>query len=643
MYDLLQKPFTLKCLKLKNHLVMSPMGINLGAPDGGVTDELLAFYEARARGGVGLIISEVTRIEGGPGISDPCQMASYRPSDVAGIQRLADMLHRYGTRLFIQLQHPGRAASSLIAGTQPVAPSAVASPMGGELPRALTEEECDELVMRFVNAARIAQMGGADGVELHAAHGYLINQFISPAMNMRTDGYGGSFEKRMRFAVDILRGIRQQCGSGFPVSVRINAEESLPGGIDIAQAQQIAAVLEKNGADLINVSCYTEGCIEPGTYPQGWKRHMAQAIKQAVSIPVLAVCNIKGPQIAEDLLNEGVCDLIGLGRALLADPEWPRKAFSGRESEIRTCIGCLSCFQEICKLRSIRCAVNPCAGREREYSSLPSRGEGQTVAVVGGGPAGMQAALVLKKRGFYPVLIEKAGKLGGALNIADQGYGKEKITSLVAALSRQIEAAGIKTCLGQPATVESLQALQPHAVVIACGAEPLLPQIPGIDSAHVMTAESVLMGVTHPTGSVAVIGSGMTGLETAEMLAMAGCNVTIVEMMDTLGGGAYPSVVSDIMSRLLPYRPQILTGHKLISVLDKSVELQRLSDLQAVFVPADQVVLAMGVRPRRALAAACEKLFPHMIVIGDASQPGRVLEAMQDAQGASFSLELDND
>lgn len=638
MYDMLQTPFSLKRLKLKNRLVMSPMGVNLGAPEGGVTDDLLAFYEARARGGVGLIISEVTRIEGGAGVSDPCQMAAYRPSDVTGIQRLADRLHRYGAKLFIQLQHPGRAASSFITGVQPVAPSAIASPLGGEMPRMLTEEECDALVTRFVGAARIAQMGGSDGVELHAAHGYLINQFLSPAMNARTDKYGGSFEKRMRFVSDILMGIKQQCGADFPVSVRINAEESLEGGIDISHAQRIAAAMEEAGADLINVSCYTEGCIEPGTYPQGWKKHMAQAVRQAVSVPVLAVCNIKEPGTAEALLNEGVCDLIGLGRALLADPEWPNKAFLGQEAEIRTCIGCLSCFQEICNLRSIRCAVNPCTGREREYSNLSCQGDGRRVAVVGGGPAGMQAALVLKKRGFDPILIEKANRLGGALNIADQGFGKEKITSFLAALSRQLEAAGIEIRLGQPATVESLQALQPYAVVIACGAEPLIPRIPGIDNPRVVTAESVLLGESHPKGRVAVIGSGMTGLETAEMLAMAGCEITLVEMLDTMGRGAYPTVVSDIMSRLLPHHPQLLCGHKLVGVSDAGIELQRLSDMQSIFVPADTVVLAMGVKPRRVLAEECKKVFDRVFVIGDASFPSRILEAMQDAQGTSISF-----
>ena len=332
-------------LPLPNRLVMSPMGVNLGAPDGGVTDDLIAFYEARARGGVGLIITEVTRVEGGAGISDPCQLAAYRPSDIPNLQRLVDAVHRWDTRLFIQLQHPGRAASAWVTGSQPVAPSALPSPLGGDMPRALSLDECRAMVDRFVKAAQIAQMAGADGVELHAAHGYLINQFLSPAMNLRDDDYGGSFENRMRFVLEIIQGIRQICGSNYPLSVRINAEEMLPGGIDRKEAARIARALEEAGASLINVSCYTEACLEPGTYPQGWKKDMARGIKEVLTIPVLSVSNIKEPGPAKALLKEGVCDLIGLGRALLADPDWPKKAFSGRESEIRTCIGCLACFE----------------------------------------------------------------------------------------------------------------------------------------------------------------------------------------------------------------------------------------------------------------------------------------------------------
>lgn len=640
MYELLKEPIKIGRLQLKNRLVMSPMGINLGAPLGGVTDDLIAFYEARAQGGIGLIITEVTRIEGGAGISDPCQLAAYRPGDIAELQRLVDAVHRWDTKLFIQLQHPGRAASSWLTGIQPVAPSALASPLGGEMPRALSLEECQDMIERFVNAAYIVQAAGADGVELHAAHGYLINQFLSPAMNFREDKYGGPFENRMRFILEIIEGIKQSCGKDFPISVRINAEEVLSGGIDLKEAAQIARGLEEAGASLINVSCYSKACIEPGTYPQGWKKYMAQGIRDVVSIPVLSVCNIKEPGPAEALLKEGICDLIGLGRALLADPDWPQRAFSGREKEIRTCIGCLVCFDEICKLRRIRCAVNPLTGRERDYANPKINGAGRRVIVVGAGPAGIQAALTLKKRDFYPILFDENDTLGGSLNIADKGHGKEKITRLVEGLQTQIEKAGIEMHLGREITIEDLEVLKPEAIFLACGADPLVPPVLGVEGDRVVSAESVLLGKSLPQGRVVIIGSGMTGLETAEVLALRGCQVTLVEMLDSLGKGVYPTVISDIMNRILPLGTQVLLEHRLTKIGEKEVELLRLTDNEGIKLSVDWVILAVGVIPRLKLRAACEGRFDCLYLIGDGAQPGRILEATGDAQAKSFVFDI---
>ena len=639
MDNLLRAEGKIGRLTIPNRVVMPAMGVNLAAPDGAVTDEIIAFYEARARGGTGLIITEVTRIAGGAGISDPCQLAAYRPGDIAGLQRLVDAVHKYETRIFIQLQHPGREASALIAGEQPVAPSPVANPLsGGAVPRELTAEECAALAERFVMSAAIAQAAGADGVELHAAHGYLINEFLSPAMNFRTDDYGGSFENRMRFVREILAGIRRLLGA-FPVSVRINAEEALPGGIDIPEAQRIAAVLERAGADAINVSCYTSACIEPGTYEEGCKRHLSSAVKTAIKIPVIAVSNIKQPETAEALLKDGACDFVGVGRAQLADPEWCNKAFSGRADQIRKCIGCLACFGEIVKARRAHCAVNPVTGREREYAHPAQTGNGRAVAVIGGGPAGIEAALTLSARGFAPVLFDDGERLGGALNAADKGYGKDKITRYVDSLIEQLRLAGVEVRQGEAATPEAVKALDPVGVFVACGAESLVPPIPGVDSEWVCTAEDVLMGRAQPEGGVAVIGSGMTGLETAELLAMRGCRLTLVEMLDALGPGMYPALVADVMSRIAPYAPQVLTGHKLMRIVPGGVELVRLSDGEAVFARADRVVLAMGVRPRRAVADRFRAAFPNVYVIGDAQKGGRILEATQDAHGKAFTFE----
>lgn len=332
-------------------------------------------------------------------------------------------------------------------------------------------------------------------------------------------------------------------------------------------------------------------------------------------------------------------DFAGVARGQLADPSWCSKAFSGRAEEIRKCIGCLACFAEIASARRIKCGVNPVTGREREYANPVRNGAGRTVVVVGGGPAGVQAALVLKERGFAPVLFDESMRLGGTLNTADKGYGKEKITRYCDSLIAELDAAGVDTRLGQPATIEAVRALSPCGVFLAIGAEPLVPPIPGVDGKNVVTAESVLLGNSAPTGRVAVIGSGMTGLETAEMLAEKCEKLTLVEMLDHVGPGMYPSVVGDVMSRILPHAPDVLTGHRLTRVTETGVELLRLADNALVSVSVDTVVLAMGVRPRKNMTDMFRVAFPKAIVIGDARKGGRILEAVQDAQGRAFTFE----
>lgn len=634
VYEQLKTPFTIGRVRLPNRVVMPAMGTNLSACGGGVSDDIIAYYEARARGGVGLIITEITRIVDGAGVGEPCQLAARSFRDVPELQRLVDAVHKYDTKLFIQLQHPGREATPLIAGEQPVAPSPLPG-TSGVVPRELKTEECESLVEAFVSGAVIARMAGADGVELHAAHGYLINEFMSPAMNMRTDKYGGNFENRMRFVTEIIEGIRAQCGNGFPLAVRFNAEEALPGGIDISLAQEIARELERLGVDLLDISCYSSACIEPGTYAQGWKRNMVSAISDVVDVPVLAVCHIKQPDQAEKLLEEKVCDLVGVARGHLADAEWCNKAFEGRADEIRNCIGCLACFGEISALRRIKCAVNPVTGREREYAMSRRDGKQEKIAVIGGGPAGIEAALVLKERGFEPHIFDEGKRLGGTLNTADKGYGKTLITAYVDALITQVERAGIAVHQGR-ASAETIRDFDPVGVFIACGALPWAPSIRGIDGAKVCTAEDVLLEKADPSGKVAVIGSGMTGLETAEVLADRGCDLSLVEMCPSVGGGIYPSVVEDVMGRITPSGAQVLTSCRLTQVTDTDITVHDEATEQERELPVDWVVLAMGVRPRQDVVDEFKQAFPHAQVVGDAHRCGRILEATQDAHGKAF-------
>lgn len=646
MFNKLFSPVRIGGMEIKNRVAMTSMGVGLAAAGGGVNDDIIAFYEARAKGGVGLILSGLCRVMDGTGAGEPCQLAARNLTDVQGLGRLMDTMHKYGTKLFIQLHHPGRQGSMMVGGEQPVSASAVPNPFTGEAPRELTIAEIGNIRQSFINGARIVQLAGGDGIELHGAHGYLINSFLSPYLNRRNDDYGGSFENRLRFLLEILAGIRSACGRTFPVGVRISAEEFLEDrGNDLAAACRIAVELEKAGIDFLDISCSIPdspkctACIEPGTMEQGWKKYMTAEIKKHVNIPLIAVANIKDPEVAEMILEEGCCDLVGVARGHLADPDWCSKAKAGKTETIRKCIGCLVCFDEIEHVRHVKCSVNPTTGREREFAHPVCNGAGRTVAMVGGGPAGMTAALVLQERGFHTVLFDPSQRPGGALNVADKGIDRGKITRYVDSLIVQMANAGVELRLGEEATVEKVEALSPCGVFIACGARPFIPPVPGIDGKNVIVAENVLMGRAVVKGDCVIVGSGMTGLETAEVVLHAGHKATIVDILTQIGAGANAIVVYDIRQRVDCYDPVCLPRHRLQNITGDGVELECLDGGCSVFIPADTIILAMGVRPNKDIVDRFKAAFPDARVIGDAVRGGRIVDATQDAYGQAFVFE----
>ena len=628
---------------LKNRVVMTAMGVNLANSMGEANEVITKYYEERAKGGVGLIITEIARIDDEFGVGTPNQLSVTEGRHIPHLERMIETIQKYGTKVFIQLHHPGRETrSDLLGGKQIVAPSAIMCQVTQEMPRALTTEECEGLVRKFIKGAVIAKTAGADGVELHVAHGYLLNQFVSPYSNKRTDKYGGSFTNRLRIVSEIITGIKYMCGADFPISVRISADEYVDGGLKLHDSVKIARTLESYGIDAINVSSGTyesaTTIIEPGSYPQGWKKHLAEEIRKNVRIPVIAVNNIKDPETAEKLLESGVCDFVGVARGHLADPYWVKKAKEGRSDEIRKCIGCLNCFAELNQGKHIKCSVNGALGRELEFSSLEKNGHGKTVAVVGGGPAGMQAALVLDQKGFHTILFDEREKLGGTLNVADKAPIKEKVHLMTNGLIREIEESGVEVRRNTKATVELVRSLDPAGVFVAVGASPTIPPIPGIDGANVMKAEDVLTGKSTPQGKVAVIGSGLTGLETAELLADRGHAVTLVEMQKTIGPGVNRTILADLMMRFGKHDPTILSNHRLMSISKDSITLMNQMTSQPSMVEADTVVLALGVTPRREMVQAFRESFENIRVIGDADQAGRIQEAIKDGYTQAFAF-----
>ncbi len=641
-YTKLFTPGKIAGLELKNRVVMPAMGCSLAESSGEAGPRMIKYYADRAKGGVGLIITEITRIDDETGVGTPNQLSVTKPYMVGQLSRLAETVHAYDTKLFVQLHHPGnQTPSRLIGGKQPVSASDVTCKVIGEQPRALTTEEVEGLVKKFVFGAVLAQKAGVDGVEIHGAHGYLVSQFLSPHTNKRTDKYGGSFEGRMRFATEIIMGIRAYCGPKFPIGIRINGNDYLEDGITEEDAVAQAKYFEKLGVCYINVSCgtYDSGAtiIEPNYFAEGWKKHLAANIRQAVSIPVIAVCNIKHPAVAEQLLEEGFADFVGIARGNLADAEWANKAREGRDAEIRKCLGCMECFRILNDGLPLGCTLNPVLGREFEWGDdkLVKNGAGRTVAVVGGGPAGFEAALTLRKRGFEVVLFEQKDRIGGTVELAAVPPCKTMLHEFIETMEAQLAKAGVRVRLGEAASVEAVKAAGAEAVFLAAGGRPVVPDLPGIDAA--VTAEDVLAGRAQVKGeNVVVIGGGVTGLETAETLA-PDHKVTVVEMLSKVGGSLYPSIVMHLVQEIMKNGGQIAKEKQLSAVEEGCVTVRDVKTGEETKIPADTVILAMGVRSNRPDAEAFREAFGEkLIFVGDTARPGQIYDALHSAHDRAF-------
>ncbi len=619
------------------------MGIGLAELDGSPSDEMIAFYEARAEGGAGLIIPEITRVNDVHGVGMLRQLSVTKDRHIGALGRLAAAVHKHGAKIFIQLHHPGRETVSDLIGGQPVvAPSAVMCKFVKQETRALENSEIKELIQQFVDGAVRVKKSGCDGVELHAAHGYLINQFLSPYTNKRTDEYGGTFENRLRFIAEIIAGIRAECGPDFPISVRLSVEEFLDKTgvtedyIHIQDGVKIAMALEKLGIDVINVSCgiYETGsvCVEPISFPQGWRRDLIKAVKDHVGIPVIGNSAFREPEIAEKFLEDGIEDFVGLGRAWLADEQWGRKVQEGREKELRKCISCMRCFESLNEYSPAglpaECAVNPRCARELKYGLPVCDAEGHKAAVVGAGPAGMSAAKTLAERGVKVTLIEKTSALGGLVNLAKAPPHKGNMKWLAEYYDDAFRRLGVDVRLDTEATPELIDNLKPDAVIVATGGTAVTPELPGVHGKNVFSVEDVLSGKSGlAQKNIVLIGAGMTGIETAEYLCDKGNKVTVVDMLDKIAPDGNGTIVADVMGRLKLYKTEFLLEHTLKEIMADGVVLEEKGTGAEKTVPADAVVLSLGMRPNNELADVLKAKGYETYVIGDAVKVGKIAPA----------------
>lgn len=646
-YEKLFSPGKIGKLEIKNRVVMPAMETALNSATGEASDRIISFYEERAMGGCGLIITEITRIANGAGIGHYAQLNATSINMLGGLERLANAAHRHGAKIFTQLHHPGREGREMITGTEIVGPSAIRSKSNEEVPRELTEEEIGEIVTQFITGAKLCEIAGIDGVELHGAHGYLIQQFMCEYSNQRTDRYGGDFQKRMQFVTELVMGIKMVCGEDYPVCIRINGDDYIQGGMGLEDAVEIAKYLEAIGVDAINVSAGGYGApnesTEPISYEQGWKRHLAKRIKSEVSIPVIACDVIRKPDFAEKLLIEDDLDFVALGRAQLADPKWCSKSQEGKEKDIRPCISCLYCAEEIGGAKSIKCAVNPRTAFETVYQEPKPDGNNRLVVVIGGGPAGMQAAITLAKRQFKVVLFEQKDELGGYVKIASVPPHKDKLLWLIDNMSYQMQNAGVDVRLNTTVSIDEIKEMDPYAVFVAVGGIPIIPSLPGCDLNFVYGVDDVLGAeFALANKNVVVVGSGLTGLEVAEFIAVKGNKVTVIEKEDKVapGAGVGPGAdispnVLDIIKRLNELDVEILTSTEFLEVTcDHKMMIKEQDEAMNV----DAVVLALGVRPNNTLAKAFLENFDKVFVLGDALRQGRVADAIRTAYERAYFL-----
>jgi 2,4-dienoyl-CoA reductase-like NADH-dependent reductase (Old Yellow Enzyme family)/thioredoxin reductase len=627
-------------MQSKNRLLMSAMSINFGVDENGfVTDQLTAYLAERARGGAGMIL-----VGGGgvhpTGLELPGLPALWEDACIPALKKMVDEVKSHDACFGMQLMHGGRQSYH----DRKVAPSPIPAPAVVKgIPEELTEEDIAELVASFGDAARRCRDAGFDFVEVHGAHGYLINQFLAPNSNLRTDCYGGSFENRIRFFLELLTDIKAKAGADFPVGLRINGEDYIDGGWTLDDALRLAPILEENGADYLHVSAGVYGSTQltiPSMYVEhGCFVHLAEEVKKVVDIPVVGVGRVKSPELADRILKEGKADIVAMGRALIADPMLPQKARAGSLNAIRPCIGCcLGCIHAVLALEPGGCVVNPDVGREYLIQEEEKAASPRSLLVAGAGPAGLAAARMAALRGHRVTIVEEKGRVGGLLRLAAMAPGRGEIMDIVEYLTREVERLGVVLRLNAPLSKDLLDELNPDAVLLASGSLPDMPIIKGLFKTRMdlCTVTEVLEGEI--TGDrVIVLGGGQAGLVTADFLAEKGREVAVLNRKRHFAEEMSANDRFYLRERL-----------KRESVhLFKQAAVKTFTDDGAVFTSAgkpvtlegfDTVVVAEAMAPVRDAKQMLDKRGIEVHMIGDAKSPRNLMLAQSEAEEIGRSI-----
>lgn len=630
-------PITINGLTLKNRILLSPLNTSYAARNGETTERLIRYYEERARGGAGCIIVETSCVSW-DGRNGPRGLAICEDFHIEGLRKLTSRVHALGAKISIQLLHRGRAALPSVTGRPVKLVSWVPGITPADESSILSDDEIQDIIKKYGEAAARAKKAGFDAVEIHGAHGYLITQFLSPLTNRRTDRWGGSPEKRLTFALEVLKAVREAVGPDFPVGFRLSAMEGVPGGMTVEDTKRIASALVDAGVDVLHISAgIPEADIDiPLAHkPHGWNVENASAIREATGrrVPVIAVSRLGVPALARSVVENDKVDMVALGRALLADPYFPVKVQEGRDTEVLPCVAC----NEACAGRTrrgleVRCAFNPRTGFEGlyPYGDDPAP-VSRRVVIAGGGVAGMEAALHASERGHKVTLFEQSQQLGGLCRAAALPPYKQDLNGIVAWFEQALRArADIDIRLGEKATVEKIAACHADRVIVATGSRPVVPGFCA-ENPMVHTAESVLYGSTHVGKKALILGGGLIGCETAEFLAEKGCEVTIVEMRPEAAADMQASNRRWLFERLNGYGVTVLVNTELKTIHpDGDVEVKTIYG-EKTLRGFDTLIMAVGYRSENSLCRELAQAGIPFDAVGDCMHVGKMMDAIHDA------------